>query len=111
MANRNTNPGIGENADSGVMHSPQSSRASTRTRLWEVQAVQRMTQPSRARTRTRGMSYGDINNIQFSHIIEALAKHRAWEGPRPRCPRFAAVWATRTLPLPGFAGVSIVHES
>ena len=70
------------------------------------------TTPSpRARTRTRGMSYGDINNIQFSHIIEALAKHRAWEGQRPRCPRFAAVWATRTLPLSGFAGVSIVHES
>ena len=91
MANKkNTTPGIGESADSEVMHNPQ---------------------PSRARTRTRGMSYGDINNIQFSHIIEALAKHRAWEGQRPRCPRFAAVWATRTLPLPGFAGVSIVHES
>ena len=27
MANRNTNPGIGENADSGVMHNPQPSRA------------------------------------------------------------------------------------
>ena len=25
MANRNTNPGIGENADSGVMHNPQPS--------------------------------------------------------------------------------------
>ena len=82
--------GIGKNADSGVMHNPQ---------------------PSRARTRTRGMSYGDINNIQFSHIIEALAKHRAWEGQRPRCPRFAAVWATRTLPLPGFAIASIIHEN
>ena len=42
MANRNTNPGIGKSADFGVMHSPQ---------------------PSRTRTRTRGMSYGDINNI------------------------------------------------
>jgi len=40
MANGNTNPGIGKNADSGVMHNPQ---------------------PSRARTRARGMSYGDIN--------------------------------------------------
>ena len=91
MANKKeTATGIGKNADPGVMHNPQSSRA---------------------RTRTRGRSYGDINNIQFSHIIEALAKHRAWEGQRPRCPRFAAVWATRTLPLPGFAGVSIVHES
>ena len=32
MANRNTNPGIGENADSGVMHNPQPSRARTRAR-------------------------------------------------------------------------------
>ena len=38
MAKRNTNPGIGESVDSGVMHNPQ---------------------PSHARTRTRGMSYGD----------------------------------------------------
>ena len=38
MANRNTNPGIGKNADPGVVHNPQPSRA-----------------------RTRGMSYGDIN--------------------------------------------------
>jgi len=40
MANRNTNPGIGESVDSGVINNPQ---------------------PSRERTRTRGMSYGDIN--------------------------------------------------
>ena len=33
MAKRNTNPGIGENADSGVMHNPQPSRARTRTRV------------------------------------------------------------------------------
>ena len=33
MANKNTNPGGGKNADSGVMHSPQSSRAHTRTRV------------------------------------------------------------------------------
>ena len=39
MAKRNTNPGIGENANPGVMHNPQ---------------------PSRARTRTSGMSYGDM---------------------------------------------------
>ena len=38
MANRNTNPGIGENADPGVMHNPQ---------------------PSRAYARTRGKTYGD----------------------------------------------------
>ena len=38
MAKRNTNPGIGETTDSGVMYNPQPSRA-----------------------RTRGMSYGDIN--------------------------------------------------
>ena len=30
MANRNTNPGIGESTDSGVMHTPQPSRARTR---------------------------------------------------------------------------------
>ena len=33
MAKRNTNPGIGENADSGVMHNPQPSCARTRTRV------------------------------------------------------------------------------
>ena len=33
MANKNTNPGIGKTADSGVMHNPQSSRAHTRTRV------------------------------------------------------------------------------
>ena len=33
MANKNTNPGGGKNADSGVMHRPQSSRAHTRTRV------------------------------------------------------------------------------
>ena len=38
MANGNTNPGIGENADPGVMHNPQ---------------------PSRAYARTRGKTYGD----------------------------------------------------
>ena len=27
MANRNTNPGIGESVDSGVMHNPQPARA------------------------------------------------------------------------------------
>ena len=32
MANKNTNPGGGKNADSGVMHNPQSSRSHTRTR-------------------------------------------------------------------------------
>ena len=33
MANKNTNPGGGKTADSGVMHRPQSSRAHTRTRV------------------------------------------------------------------------------
>jgi len=32
MAKRNTSPGIGKNADSGVMHNPQPSRA--RTHAW-----------------------------------------------------------------------------
>ena len=53
MANKNTNPGGGKNADSGVMHNPQPSRA-----------------------RTRGMSYGDINNIPLSVIPRACAHAR-----------------------------------
>ena len=44
-------------------------------------------------------------------ITEALAKPRAWEGQRPRCPRFAVARATRTLPLPGFASVSTVKDA
>ena len=43
-----------------------------------------------------------------SPLLEVLAKPRAREGQRPRCPRFAAARATRTLPLPGFAGVSLI---
>ena len=46
----------------------------------------------------------------ISDVAEALAKPRAWEGQRPRCPRFAAARATRTLPLPGFASVSAICE-
>ena len=50
-------------------------------------------------------------SLQLSErlIIEALAKPRVWEGQRPRCPRFAVARATRTLPLPGFASVSIMY--
>ena len=33
MANKNTNPGCGKTADSGVIHNLQSSRAHTRTRV------------------------------------------------------------------------------
>ena len=33
MANKNTNPGGGKLADSGVMHNPQSSRARTHARV------------------------------------------------------------------------------
>ncbi len=61
MAKRNTNPGIGKNANPRVMHNPQ---------------------PSRARTRTRGMSYGDINNIPLSvipraHAREGVRRHKS----------------------------------
>ena len=62
MANKkNTTPGIGESADSGVMHNPQ---------------------PSRARTRTRGMSYGDINNIPLTVMPRARAHVREDGTPR-----------------------------
>ena len=33
MAKRNTNPGIGESVDSGVMHNPDASRARTHARV------------------------------------------------------------------------------
>ena len=56
MANKNTNLGGGKLADSGVMNSPDASRA---------------------RTRTRGMSYGDINNIPLVVIPRACARIRA----------------------------------
>jgi len=71
MANRNTNPGIGETTDSGVMHNPQ---------------------PSRARTRTRGMSYGDINNIPLSAIPRACA-HAREENGKPS--EVLAQWRTK----------------
>ena len=56
MATKNTNPGGGKSADSGVMNNPDASRA---------------------HTRTRGMSYGDINNIPLVVIPRACARIRA----------------------------------
>ena len=66
--------GIGKNADSGVMHNPQ---------------------PSRARTRTRGMSYGDINNIPLSAISRARAHVR--KDGAPRSEAALAAWRTKTF--------------
>ena len=63
MAKRNTNPGIGESVDSGVMHTPQ---------------------PTRSRTRTRGMSYGDINNIPLTVIPHARVRTYARTAHRVR---------------------------
>ena len=66
--------GIGKNADSGVMHNPQ---------------------PSRARTRTRGMSYGDINNIPLTVIPRARAHVR--KDGAPRSEAALAAWRTKTF--------------
>jgi hypothetical protein len=74
MANKNTNPGIGETTDSGVMHNPQ---------------------PSRARTRTRGMSYGDINYIPLTVIPCARAHVR--EDAVTRSESALAEWRTKTF--------------
>ena len=71
MANKNTDPGIGKLADFGVMHSPDASRA---------------------RTRTRGMSYGDINNIPLSVIPRACA-HAREENGKPS--EVLAQWRTK----------------
>ena len=75
MANRNTNPGIGKVADSRVMHSPDASRA---------------------RTRTRGMSYGDINNIPLVVIPRACA-HAREENGKPHSEAALAQWRTTTF--------------
>ncbi|MBO5941013.1 MAG: hypothetical protein J6R18_07455, partial [Kiritimatiellae bacterium] len=72
MANRNTNPGISESTDSGVMHNPQPLRA-----------------------RTRGMSYGDINNIPLTVIPRARAHVR--EDGTPRSEAALAEWRTKTF--------------
>ena len=69
MANKNTNPGGGKTADSRVMHNPQPSRA-----------------------RTRGMSYGDINNIPLSVIPRACA-HAREENGKPS--EVLARWRTK----------------
>ena len=59
MAKRNTNPGIGESADSGVMHNPQPSRARTHARVVDRRDIKDIpcSQTARActctRTRTR----------------------------------------------------------
>ena len=56
MANRNTNPGIGESVDSGVMHTPQPSRARTHARVVRPTGIlkESLTDLPGARTRTRG---------------------------------------------------------
>ena len=75
MANKeNTTLGIGKSADFGVMHNPQ---------------------PSRARTRTRGMSYGDINNIPLTVIPRARA--HVHEDAATRSESALAEWRTKTF--------------
>ena len=70
MANRNTNPGIGKNVDSGVINNPQPSRARTHARVVRPTGILKeptgiLKEPTgilkesllptrRARTRTRG---------------------------------------------------------
>ena len=56
MAKRNTNPGIGESVDTGVMHNPQPSRARTHARVVRPTGIlkESLIRPiRRARTRTR----------------------------------------------------------
>ena len=75
MANRNTNPGIGKVADSGVTNNPSASRA---------------------HTRTRGMSYGNINNIPLVVIPRACA-HAREENVKPHSEAALAQWRTNTF--------------
>ena len=75
MANKNTNPGIGKAAVPGVMNNPDASRA---------------------RTRTRGMSYGDINNIPLVVIPRACA-HAREENGKPHSEAALAQWRTTTF--------------
>ena len=75
MANKNTNPGGGKTADSGVIHNPQSSRA---------------------HARTRGMSYGDINNIPLSVIPRACA-HARGAGGKTHSEAALTQWRTNTF--------------
>ena len=48
MANRNTNPGIGESTDSGVMHNPDATRARTHARVVRLTGI--LTYHTRVRT-------------------------------------------------------------
>ena len=73
MANKNTNPRGGKSADSGVMHSPDATRA-----------------------RTRGMSDGDINNIPLVVIPRACA-HAREENGKPHSEATLAQWRTKTF--------------
>ena len=75
MANKHTDPGIGKVAVPEVMNSPDASRA---------------------RTRTRGMSYGDINNIPLVVIPRACA-HAREENGKPHSEAALAQWRTKTF--------------
>ena len=79
MANKNTNPGGGKNADSGVMHRPQSSRAHTRTRV--------VCQTGQTQT-------GILNNINIP-ANHTCAHTYAREGRRPFTEEEIALWRER----------------
>ena len=53
MANKNTNPGDGKNADSGVMHRHQSSRARTHARVVDRRDIKDIPCSQTARVRVR----------------------------------------------------------
>ena len=102
MTDRNTDPGIGKTAGSGVMHTPHASRA---------------------RTRTRGMSYGDINNIPLVVIPRACA-HAREENAKPlacslrmtrrlRKARAEAKYCSQSMraPATAFQSLKIFHAS
>ena len=81
MANRNTNPGIGENADSGVMHNPQPSRTRTRTRVVSPTGILKesltvLTRRARVRGRThaRGICGGRLPKCRRA----VLARERTY---------------------------------
>ena len=80
MANKkNTTPGIGETTDSGVMHTSQSSRAHTRTRV--------VCQTGQTQT-------GILNNINIL-ANHAQAHTCAREGRRPFTEEEIALWRER----------------
>ena len=79
MANKNTNPGGGKNADSGVMHSPQSSRARVRARV-RVRALRTLSPTSRLGAWQNGEETSTLSASLSKRLLHLFLRRMMLDG-------------------------------